>query len=296
MSKPETLVSVSQMTSAIRNALNLSNDPHIGLRLGLGMRITTYGVYGFALLSSPTCRAACQFAQKYHALTLPMSDQLFTETNTHGIWSTEPNASMVSDLQLYIFKVEHILGTIIAFAKDIIGDFQVAAIRLRYPEPSDSSTYRQVFNCPILYGQPANELMIDTALLDRTPRHAHESTFSAVQRLCDDMLGKMATSSGVAGRLREIFMESAGRFPPIEMACEHLGISARTLRRRLASEGVSYQTVLDETRLNLAKRYLLETGLTMEEIASRLNYSDASNFRHAFRRWTGKSPVEFRTG
>ncbi|MBA8900488.1 AraC family transcriptional regulator [Phyllobacterium sp. P30BS-XVII] len=297
LSSPDTLISINQMLTAIRNAFTLSDDPHVGLRLGLSMQITMYGIYGFALLSSATCRSACHFAEKYHALTVPMGKQTFRETSKHGIWSTEPDLNRITDPKLYIFKVEHVLGTIISFAKDIADpDFSPAAIRLSFPKPADASVYEKVFNCPIHYDQPDNELLVDVAWLERTPRRAHEMTFSMVRQLCDEMVDRMASSAGVAGRLRQLFVQSAGRFPPIDIACEQLGISARTLRRKLTGEGTSYQSLLDETRLGLAKKYLRETELTMDEIASRLDYSDASNFRHAFRRWTDMTPMEFRSG
>lgn len=294
LSSPDTLISITQMITAIRNTFTLSDDPHLGLRLGLSMQITMYGIYGFALLSSATCRSACHFAEKYHSLTVPMGKQTFRETSKHGIWSTEPDAS---DPKLYVFKVEHVLGTIISFARDIADpDFSPAAIRLSYPEPDDPSVYERIFNCPIQYDQPVNEMLVDLAWLERTPRRAHEVTFSMVRQLCDEMVDKMTSSAGIAGRLRQLFVESAGRFPAIDAACDQLGISARTLRRKLASEGTSYQSLLDETRLGLAKKYLRETELTVDEIASRLDYSDASNFRHAFRRWTDMTPIMFRGG
>jgi AraC-like DNA-binding protein len=297
LSSPDTLISINQMLMAIRNVFTLSDDPHVGLRLGLNMQITMYGIYGFALLSSATCRSACHFAEKYHALTVPMGKQTFQETSKYGIWSTEPDVNRATDPKLYIFKVEHVLGTIISFARDIADpEFRPAAIRLTYPKPADPTVYERVFNCPIQYDQPVNEMLVDVAWLERTPRRAHEMTFSMVRQLCDEMVDRITSSAGIAGRLRQLFVQSAGRFPAIDLACEQLGISARTLRRKLTSEGTSYQSLLDETRLGLAKKYLRETELTMDEIASRLDYSDASNFRHAFRRWTDMTPMEYRAG
>ena len=75
---------------------------------------------------------------------------------------------------------------------------------------------------------------------------------------------------------------------------DRLSIHPRALRRRLEAEGTSYRDLLAEVRARLAIEYLRQTAMTNEEIASRLGYSDAANFRHAFARWTGKSPSEFR--
>ncbi|MGB5621878.1 MAG: helix-turn-helix transcriptional regulator, partial [Gammaproteobacteria bacterium] len=77
---------------------------------------------------------------------------------------------------------------------------------------------------------------------------------------------------------------------------DRLHLSERSLRRRLAAESTSYRKLLNQVRETLARAYLLDTGLRVEEIAERLGYSDAANFSHAFRRWTGTSPGRFRSG
>ena len=87
-----------------------------------------------------------------------------------------------------------------------------------------------------------------------------------------------------------------GFFPDIDYVAEKLGMSTRTLRRRLKEEGSNYRALLDEIRFGLAKEYLGETNLPMEEICGLLGYSESGNFSHAFRRWSGQSPRDWRQG
>ena len=75
---------------------------------------------------------------------------------------------------------------------------------------------------------------------------------------------------------------------------EKMDMSVRTLRRRLSSEGSSYRELLDEIRYGLAREYLAETLLPMEEIAELLGYTEPGNFSHAFRRWSGQPPRTWR--
>jgi AraC-like DNA-binding protein len=98
----------------------------------------------------------------------------------------------------------------------------------------------------------------------------------------------------MAADIRRILIEQPGRFPSIEAMADELKLNSRTLRRKLEAEETSYRVILGEVRMRLAIDYLRETTMTNEEIASRLGYSDAANFRHAFARWTGKSPSEYR--
>ena len=75
---------------------------------------------------------------------------------------------------------------------------------------------------------------------------------------------------------------------------DRLHVSARTLHRRLVEAGTSYQDILDDVRRRLAQEFLRDTALSVEEVAERTGFSDASNFRKAFRKWTGEQPAEFR--
>lgn len=297
LANPETRVSIAQMIAAYRNATVLSNSTHIGLRLGLGTEVTMYGIYGFALLSSPTRRSACEFAQKYQALSIPLLVHTLTEDKGPGIWSTEPVVDLASDPKLYALLVEHAFGSLITFARDIADpDFVPVSVRLRFPEPESAAAYREAFRCPILFNQPHNQVVVDSRWLDGPTRRAHHAAFTFSQQLCDEMLENIAKPQNIGTQLRRLFIESAGKFPAIDKVCGRLGLGVRTLRRKLANEGTTYQALLDEVRLELAKKYLHETALTVDEIANRLNFSDASNFRHAFRRWSGTTPKDIRSG
>jgi len=98
----------------------------------------------------------------------------------------------------------------------------------------------------------------------------------------------------VAGRVYRLLTQVPGQFDDMEAISAKLNTTSRTLRRKLQAEGTSYQGILAEVRCQLAKEYLRTTRLSTEDIADVLGFSDAANFRHAFRRWTGKPTSEFR--
>ena len=125
--------------------------------------------------------------------------------------------------------------------------------------------------------------------------YADTITNATVHELCDQALEKMTSPPGLAGTVHAMFMAQPGQFPDVDTMAEAMGMNVRTLRRRLDTEGTSYRQILTEVRTQLAIRYLRTTALTNEEIADRLGYSDAANFRHAFTRWTRSSPSEYRS-
>jgi AraC-like DNA-binding protein len=81
---------------------------------------------------------------------------------------------------------------------------------------------------------------------------------------------------------------------PLDECAARLGVSPRTLRRRLEGRGMSYQGIVDDVRAGLARSYLESSRFSVEAIAERLGFSDPTSFSRAFRRWTGMSPREFR--
>ena len=97
------------------------------------------------------------------------------------------------------------------------------------------------------------------------------------------------------GQQRQL-LATPGRFPALPELAARMHMSERSLRRKLAAEGSSYRGVLAQVRETMARAYLRDTGLHLDEIAERLGYSDAANFSHAFRRWTGMTPGTFRAG
>jgi AraC-like DNA-binding protein len=99
---------------------------------------------------------------------------------------------------------------------------------------------------------------------------------------------------GLIGKVREILLVNLMRPTSFDAIAKHLHMTTRTLRRKLGEENTSFRKLVDELRMHVAIKYLRDTDLTTEEIAYALGFSDAANFRHAFRRWTKLAPLEFR--
>ena len=108
------------------------------------------------------------------------------------------------------------------------------------------------------------------------------------------MLDDMETWSGLAKNVRAHLLKTPGYFPDIENTATKFHMSSRTLRRRLKAHGTSYKEILTSVRKHLAIKYLRDTHLSTTEIAERVGFRDTANFRHAFKKWTGKTPSTYR--
>jgi AraC-like DNA-binding protein len=173
-------------------------------------------------------------------------------------------------------------------------DYRPQQVRFSFSRPA-SIDYEAVFGCPVHFDQGADEVAVSAEWLARPTRRSDPVTFENVAHMCDRLLRRPESSQdGVAGDLRRMMLGANGRLPTIEEAAGRIGMSARTLRRRLVAEGSSYAGVVSEVRATLAKAYLRDTPLPIGEVAELVGYGDVSNFRNAFLKWTGATPTQYR--
>ena len=292
---PETRVSLDQVVRCCSNAEQLSEKPHFGFLAGLRFHVSTYGLYGFAILCCPTFREGMNFAIKYRQLETPITHFDFREAEGSGIWTFVPIALPEINGALYRFIVELHLGICLSLHRNSMGpSFALRELRLAYaPGPHDAEL-KNLIGCPTLFDQRENALVYDARWLDRAPEFGNALTFKEMRKLCDRLLEEMQLREGVAGEVRGVILSNLARATSLETVAVGLNIPIRTLKRKLQDEGTNFRKIVDQLRMELAIRYLRDTDLTVEEIAATCGFSDAANFRHAFRRWTNATPNSFR--
>lgn len=292
---PDTVVSFDQVSACCHNAIRLSRDPHFAYRAGLRIHVTTYGMYGFTLLSSGDFRQMVRFAVDYHLLAMPTAALSFGEENGRGIWTITPLADLQTDPALHRFLAELQFGICVSLHRDVMGvSFEPHEFQMSYASVGDVDAYRAAFGCNANFNQPQNRLLFDAGFLDKKPDFSSRNNHSTMTRMCDDLLQERKLQMGLRGKIREIFLPRLADPPDFEEIAERLHMTERTLRRRLREEGASYREMIDELRMHVAIKYLSDTHLTVEDIAVLLGFSEAANFRQAFHRWTGKAPRDYR--
>jgi AraC-like DNA-binding protein len=292
---PKSRISLAELMTACKNAIRLSSDPHLPYRIGTSIHISAYGMYGFAILCCPDFRKAMAFAEMYHALAAPLATIEFTEKQGSASWVIEPNARAVTDPQVYRFITEMQIGIHISLMRDIMGPaFTPDQISLAYPESPDFGLPADQIGCPLDFASRTNQIMFRSAWLGQAANLGNKTTYPAVVALCDDLLTALKSRIGVAGQIRALLLRDIANAPTLAAIAKLLEMSDRSLRRQLREQGISFRGLRDEIRMQIALKYLRTMGLTNEDIALALGFSDAANFRRAFRRWTNKSPSEIR--
>ena len=293
---PRARISLLQLMTVCQNAIRLSTDRHLPYRIGASIHVSTYGMYGYAILCCPDFRKAMDFAMRYHALAAPLVAITFREDKGDASWIIEPNLHAISDPALYRFVTEMQIGIHISLMRDIMGPtFAPSEIHLAYPHAGDFDLAPDHVGCPVRFDRPVNQLVFPSRWLDQIAGLGNKTTYPTIVALCDSLLGDLRLRVGVAGKIRAILLRDIANPPTFEAAAKLLGVNERSLRRQLRQQGLSFRGLRDELRSQIALKYLRSTNLANEDIALALGFSDAANFRRAFHRWTNKAPSEIRS-
>jgi AraC-like DNA-binding protein len=164
-----------------------------------------------------------------------------------------------------------------------------------YPAAHDFGLPVDQIGCRLSLASETNRIIFRSAWLDQAANLGNKTTYPAVLALCDDLLNDLKSRIGIAGEIRALLLGNITKPPTLAAIANLLEVSDRSLRRQLREQGISFRGLLDELRMQIALKYLRTTRLANEDIALALGFSDAANFRRAFRRWTNKSPSEIRT-
>jgi AraC-like DNA-binding protein len=292
---PQARISLTQLTTICQNALRLSTDPLLPYRIGTSVHVSTYGMFGYAILCCPDFRKAMDFAMRYHALAAPLATIEFGEDKADARWTIEPNLHATAKSALYRFVTEMQIGIHISLMRDIMGpSFVPSEIRLAYPQAPDFGLPQDQIGCPVRFDQPVNQIVFKSQWLDRSADLGNKTTYPTIVAMCDDLLGDLKLRIGIAGKIRAVLLRDIANPPAFETIAKLLGVNDRSLRRQLRQQGFSFRGLRDELRTQIALKYLRHTTLANEDIALALGFSDAANFRRAFHRWTNKAPSEIR--
>lgn len=295
---PFTLTSPSQFLQAVRNVVHLPRGWEAGVRVGARLHASCYGMYGYALLCSESMRQMFDTGVKFHQLANGMLQIKWVEQQGLATWLLPSHDSLLVrdvDAALYRLLIDLQFAVHVTLFKDIMGPWCVPQQAcFTCPEPPHAALLAQLLECPLAFGQPQNTLSYPAAWLERAPQLANPITAAHVSSQCMRLLDEFKWHAGITRRVYQELTRTPGQFPDIEVVAEALCMTSRTLRRKLEAEGTSFTDLLSSVRKALAIDYLSSTRMGADDIAAAIGFSDAVSFRHAFKRWTGKSPSEYR--
>jgi AraC-like DNA-binding protein len=287
---PAQRIPVSTMCKLLERARVLTGEPGLGYFLGLQTRATLYGYLGFAFLSASTVAEALKIALEFAPL---FSTALAMDLRVDGriaSLSFEEQADLGSVRDIVLINM--LVGSR-ELGRAVTGRDTGGTADFAFPEPQYHARFAHLA-LNSRFNQPVNRIQFDAAVLDFPITTADPVSVQLARVQCERQLDELSFGAGLANRVRHLIADDDGTLGSLEQLAHHLDLSPRTLRRRLATEGVSFSSLVDEGRRERALRVLRSSRLSIDHVARQLGYTTASSFVRAFHRWTGKTPVQYR--
>lgn len=266
------------------------DDPLLGLKLGQTATAAHFGVMGYVLHNCADLGAAFERYRRFERLIYDMEPVQFSQDHDAlvlewGLGHGRPGPLVD----------ETAITALVAFARALTGE-TLAPLSVHFvnPRPPDPAPYRDYFHCPVHFEEPHTRIRIPRLTLARPLQQADPALLRLLETQAEALLAQLPSGGQLEDEVRRLI---AGLLPDAEptlaAVAQRLALSERTLHRRLAARGVTFRMLRDDTRRQLAQRYLADPRLTLAEVALLLGYAEQSAFSRAFRHWTGESPGRY---
>jgi AraC-like DNA-binding protein len=282
----------TEYDSLVERALDFTGDGALGLRMGVAAKSLSYSLPVHVVFQAPSLREGLKVAAQYY--------RLFTDERP---WIIEEGAQAVSikvtgatgsprcrrfGAEVAVSAIHRMIQHFAPLARPQFAAFE-------FPAPSHRSEYTLVFGGRERFEQPFTGIVIDPAVMDERQSNRDDELHALLQGQAAKRLAELDRAASYAAKVREYVTTIPERAHDTASIARALGISPRSLRRRLFEEGVTFRDVVERALASLATRLLVDEGKTIQEAANVMSFSEPSAFCRAFKRWTGSTPTQYQS-
>lgn len=288
----DVLVSHQQTRALIQRVQRELNEPALGMAVGARQTPIAWGLAGLAMLSCETLGEAVSYGLERQALIGSMTSHLISFDGERLSVSSTPHNF---DQEIESFLVEESFAGVVAMVRAMVGvSFKPLQVDFAYACPAQPRLYERFFRCPVRFNADEHRMTVDAQWLQmRLPgydRLSSEVVRKQLNRLLPAPIGQDDLLASVVSRIRYGLRDR----PSQRGLAAQVNISERTLRRRLVAQNAGYRELRETACYERARDLLINTELSIAEVAQALGYTDARSFRRAFKRWSGELPTAFR--
>jgi len=293
LADPDTRVPFARYQALMRAAKEQCRMPGLALHLGAGNDFREFSVVGLICYAAPTMGEALAELNRYGRLVaevdLAMVGPRFRiEQRDGGMWLTDTRA----DPDAFPEMTEATWTRFIGETRRHFPDAPFAlAVHVTHAAPAHAAEYEAVLGVPIVFGSAYNAIRIDPTWLGIELHNPSVYAFGLLSERADRLMRELESAKSMRGRVEAVLIPMLHRGDvAMETVARKLGLSQRSLQRRLKEEDAGYEALLDALRHRMALNYLSGGRTSVNEAAYLIGFSDPSAFSRAFKRWTGTSP------
>lgn len=289
---PSARIPWHDFVALVDRAQRVTGEPGFGLFMGFYGRVSAHGYLGFAAMTARVLREALELVVRFSPAQMTALGFRLERRGFDSVLVIEERASLGPARESILFATSVGLwrmGNAIT-GRDLTGGADYA-----FPEPPFFARLERAVGAQgrVRFDQDENRLVFPSDQLEWPLVLSDPAAMRLALEQCNKELEHLSQARALASRVSARIVDGRGDVRPLEAIARELAMSPRTLKRRLAEEGASYTALLEERR-KLRSFELLRSDLSVDQVAERLGYSDAANFTRAFRRWTNKTPRQFR--
>ncbi len=289
-------VSLLQYAAIAQAAMDATGDEGLGCALALNTPPTAHGPLGYAMMTSGTLGDALALGLRYMPLLQGKAVLTYQVDARHATLSPLFNPAMTPPLPLKRFFAEAFMVGVARSAAWLAGLDRIdeGELWFDFPEPPYHPLYAAQMP-PVRHGMPTTQWRVPLEVLQRKLPLTDRASCDRALAQCEREMAWLAGGAvNLSASVREHLQSRPGHYPAVDDMASLLKLSSRTLKRRLAEQGTSFSTLLEEARQLDAIMLLRKPQLSLERVATELGYTDPANFTRAFKRWTGLTPSAFR--
>jgi AraC-like DNA-binding protein len=277
---------------SIDAALTVSDDPAFGLHMGEQARSAMFDVIGPLTEQAATLRQGIETIARYSPLMAEgYSPELIELEHVAKLRFPALRGEFAAVRLTAEFAMTALLSMLQLFAG---ARAQPTKVSFAYDAPAHVAEYERIFGGAARFGQPFTELEFPRAWLECKQLYQRPELYALLKGEAERTLGRLERDAGLTERIEAILAKHSPQQVSMESVARELDMSARSLRRRLMAEGMSYSELSDHSRMLAAKRMLERPNASIQEIAYAMGFASPAAFHRAFRRWTGMTPKQYR--
>lgn len=251
------------------------------------------GILGLAIKTAPTLRSSLQRVERYYRLVTDTAVYRLDESEDPSLLVFEPLTLHRAALEL---RNECALAGFSRNMHMFVGrHLALDYVSFRHACRSDPERYRSLFGCPVYFEAERDAIALNPAMLSLSNRLGDQAVSEFLTTHLESEFKSLEEDSSLANTLvHRLTPTLSNGLPQAGAVAREMGMSERTLYRRLAEEGLTFRDVVGRAQSALAQELLRESNASIAEIAFLTGFSEQSTFSRAFKRWVGQAPAQFR--